>query len=103
MTRLSVVPFQRRSSRFSGADDVDAVGERDVTTVYSPKSGVSLLNLGDFEEAWEASIQRAKPEVRHLALFVSLQEREYLGLTGKGDMPGYWGCCPLFLWFQKLH
>ena len=55
-----------RSSQFSGSDDVEAAGESNVTTVYSPKSGVSLLNLGDFEAAWDASVQRARPQVRTL-------------------------------------
>ncbi len=53
-----------RSSNFSGNDDVAAAGEEDVTTVYSPKAGVSLTNLGDFEEAFEDAVRRARPEVR---------------------------------------
>ena len=39
-----------RSSPFSGADDVENMGEEDIWVVHSPKSGQSLVSLGDFED-----------------------------------------------------
>ena len=60
-----------RSSTFSGDDDVEASGEPRVHVVRSPKSGVSLLSLGDFDGAWEAARERARPaamEVKQQAM-----------------------------------
>lgn len=34
------------------------MGETEITVVYSPKSGVSLLDLGDFESDMRAAHQR---------------------------------------------
>lgn len=57
----AVVHLIRRSSPFSGADDVQATGERRVTVVRSPKSGVSLWSLGDVGGQYEAARERAMP------------------------------------------
>ncbi len=57
----AVVHLIRRSSPFSGADDVEATGERRVTVVRSPKSGVSLWSLGDVGGQFEAARERAVP------------------------------------------
>lgn len=52
-----------RSSPFSGADDVLATGEPNVTVVHSPKSGVSFFSLGDFEGHMQQAVNRARPLV----------------------------------------
>jgi predicted acylesterase/phospholipase RssA len=53
-----------RSSAFSGDDDVAASGEGRVVLVKSPKAGVSLLSLGDFEWQLASARSRARPAVR---------------------------------------
>lgn len=57
----AVVHLITRSSPFSGRDDVEATGERRVTVVRSPKSGVSLWSLGDVVGQFDAARVRAQP------------------------------------------
>jgi len=42
-------------------------GERRVTVVRSPKSGVNFFSLGDFEEQFEMAFRRAEPAVRQVS------------------------------------
>lgn len=63
----AVVHLIGRSSPFSGADDVLATGEQQVTVIRSPKSGVSFFDLGDFEGQMSAARERALPAVAKLA------------------------------------
>ena len=53
-----------RSSAFSGADDVSAMGEKRVVLVRSPKSRASLVSLRDFEFQVASARSRARPAVR---------------------------------------
>ncbi len=53
----------RRSSPFSGDDDVEGAGEPHVTVVRSPRSRGSFLSLGDFEQQLQLSVRRARPAV----------------------------------------
>jgi hypothetical protein len=41
-------------------------GERRVTVVNSPRSGVNFFSLGDFEEQVAAAFQRAQPAMRQV-------------------------------------
>ncbi|CAK0784113.1 hypothetical protein CVIRNUC_007316 [Coccomyxa viridis] len=59
----ALVHLIARSSSFSGADDVESTGERRVTVVRSPKSGVNFFSLGDFEEQLEMASTRAQPAI----------------------------------------
>ncbi|KAG1679637.1 hypothetical protein FOA52_006154 [Chlamydomonas sp. UWO 241] len=70
-----LVHVVQRSSNFSGNDDVAATGEADVTMVFSPKSGVSLLNLGEFETAFDAAYGRAWPEMEKRMLAAAPPKR----------------------------
>lgn len=65
-----------RSSPFSGNDDIGSCGEGNIAVFKSPKSGVNLLSLGNFEDDLRKSAQRAKPGL------------EALLLSGHGVMPG---------------
>lgn len=47
-----------RSSPFSGDDDVERMGEEDIVVVNSPKSGQSLVSLGDFEDQRRMAYER---------------------------------------------
>lgn len=53
---LTLVHLIGRSSPFSGAEAVS--DDRNVIVLRSPKSGVSLTSLGDFEQAFAAAHQR---------------------------------------------
>ncbi|CAL5230039.1 g13484 [Coccomyxa viridis] len=63
----ALVHLIARSSGFSGADDVESTGERRVTVVRSPKSGVNFFSLGDFEEQLEMACERAQPAIYQAA------------------------------------
>eukprot|EP00884_Botryococcus_braunii_P005983 jgi/Botrbrau1/15386/Bobra.43_2s0014.1 len=52
-----------RSSRFSGNDDVNASGEKDVLVVRSPRSGVSFFSLGNFGGQLESARLRTMQEL----------------------------------------
>jgi hypothetical protein len=61
--RKTLVHLIERSSPFSGKDDLS---EREgVAVVRSPKSGVSLKSLGDFENQYSASFARAAMSISH--------------------------------------
>ena len=60
----AVVHLITRSSPFSGSDDVEGTGERRVTVVRSPKSGVSLWSLGNVEGQYEAARVRGQLAAR---------------------------------------
>ncbi|KAK9820943.1 hypothetical protein WJX81_000057 [Elliptochloris bilobata] len=62
----ALVHLIARSSRFSGADDVEATGQRRVTVVRSPRSGVNFFDLGNFEDQMAAAFQRAQPAMRQV-------------------------------------
>lgn len=47
-----------RSSPFSGVDDVENMGEEGILVVHSPKSGQSLISLGDFEDQRRMAYER---------------------------------------------
>jgi hypothetical protein len=53
-----------RSSTFSGYDDVAASGEGRIVLIKSPKSGASLLSLGNFEWQLASARSRSRPAVR---------------------------------------
>lgn len=59
--RPTLVHLITRSSPFSGADAIAA--ESDVVVVRSPKSGVSLNSLGNFEEHFDAAYQRSSVQL----------------------------------------
>ncbi|CAL8469101.1 g8642 [Coccomyxa elongata] len=62
----ALIHLIQRSSNFSGNDDVEATGERRITVVRSPKSGVNFFSLGDFDLQFEAAYQRATPAMRQV-------------------------------------
>lgn len=53
-----------RSSAFSGADDVEAMGEARVVLVRSPRSRASLVSLRDFEFQAASARSRSRPAMR---------------------------------------
>ncbi|EIE21028.1 hypothetical protein COCSUDRAFT_17697, partial [Coccomyxa subellipsoidea C-169] len=63
----ALIHLIQRSSNFSGNDDVEATGERRITVVRSPKSGVNFFSLGDFDRHFDAAYQRAAPAMRQVS------------------------------------
>lgn len=65
----AIIHLIGRSSPFSGNDDTSAFKEtRDITLVYSPKSGASLWDLNDFDRQFELARQRALPVLKEMRL-----------------------------------
>ena len=66
--RLALVHLIQRSfGPLSGNDSMeDSTEESNYTLVTSPKSGVSLLSLGDFESQFEAAKERTARTIRKL-------------------------------------
>ena len=60
---IQSIPSYLRSSPFSGDDDITASGEANIAVFNSPKSGVSLISLGDFEADLAKSASRARPQI----------------------------------------
>lgn len=58
-------------------------GERRVTVVRSPKSGVNFFSLGDFEEQLEMACQRAQPAIYQVRQACSGMPE--LGLSWQGS------------------
>lgn len=52
-----------RSSQMSGADDVEATGEKKITVCRSPKSGANFFALGNFDEQVAAAYDRAQSSI----------------------------------------
>ncbi|KAF5830249.1 acyl transferase/acyl hydrolase/lysophospholipase [Dunaliella salina] len=70
-----------RSSPFSGFDDVRSQPEEGVFVLRSPQSGVSLINLGDFEGQMDACQTRVQPTL--LDISMSRASAGFLGNGGK--------------------
>lgn len=68
-------------------------GERRITVVRSPKSGVNFFSLGDFDQQFEAAYHRAAPAMRqvsgcsHLACIPAERRRWHSSHVQKSD-PG---------------
>lgn len=63
----SVVHLIGRSSPFSGNDSVSSSDSGDIEVICSPKSGVSLWDLGDFEDQFESARMRASLQLKTIA------------------------------------
>ncbi|KAK9908328.1 hypothetical protein WJX75_006132 [Coccomyxa subellipsoidea] len=79
----ALIHLIQRSSNFSGSDDVEATGERRITVVRSPKSGVNFFSLGDFDRQFDAAYQRAAPAMRQV-----VQRTRERGLQPHSDASG---------------
>ncbi|QDZ19463.1 patatin-like phospholipase [Chloropicon primus] len=58
--------IQRSFGPFSGNDDMSSVQETHYSQVTSPKSGVTLLSLGDYEKQYEEARARTKARIADL-------------------------------------
>lgn len=56
---VTLVHLISRSSPFSGREEVEGGPEAGVVVLRSPKSGVSLTSLGEFDEHYDAAYQRS--------------------------------------------
>ena len=65
---LPLLPCLSRSSPFSGLDDVRGVGEKHVSLVTSPKSGVNFFHLGDYDRHFNSALSRSAPHLAAVAL-----------------------------------
>ena len=55
-----------RSSPWSGNDDTSGLQACNASVVYSPRSGVSFWDLGDYQQQFEEAHARAVPLLRAL-------------------------------------
>ena len=77
---------EKSFGRFSGNDDLSGLGETDYDLVVSPRSGVTLLSLGDYEGQYHRARERTAKKID--CEYVKAWFREGTALTELGDYEG---------------